>query len=124
MKIQKILIKNHVVPFQIGLYDEEKGRFQNICFNIEIHIKDERFGLTKKNYYCYDLVIEEINRLASLDHVGLIETLAEDIAKFSLKDERVSKIVIEIMKLERWFESTQVGISIERTRGDFDQHES
>ena len=59
-------------------------------------------------------IVKGIKKILRKGHVGLIETLAEDISKMCLVDNRVYIAKIRIEKLEVFKESKSAGIEIER----------
>ena len=63
----------------------------------------------------YEEIVNGVKALFARGHVGLVETLAEDIAVLCLEDTRVRSVRIRVEKLDVIAETESVGIEIERS---------
>lgn len=111
----RILINNFILPIAIGAYNHERNRLQKVRFSVAVDVL--RLSLNPedmRHIFSYDLIIDGIKRLALLEHVDLVETLAERIAAFILAYPRVQKVMVRVEKLE--LEPEAVGIEIERVK--------
>jgi len=65
----------------------------------------------------YSTLLEGIALLVQQEHVNLLETLAERIARYCLADARVESVRVRIEKPDALAMCRSVGIEIERARG-------
>ncbi|MDP7543999.1 MAG: dihydroneopterin aldolase, partial [Alphaproteobacteria bacterium] len=70
------------------------------------------------NVVSYEDVISGIKDLLARGHVGLVETLAEEIADICLDDGRVRVVRVRVEKLDVFDEAVSVGVEIERQSHD------
>ena len=112
----KIFIKNLTLDAFIGIHPHEKKSRQKISIDIELtapdNFKDIKDNI--KNVVSYEQLVYEIKEIFKKGHVGLLETLSEQISDVCLKDDRVLDAKIEINKLEVFSETESVGIQIFR----------
>ncbi len=112
----EVFVKDLILPALIGIHSHEKKKEQRICINVVLMV-DDRCGFAKdkiQNVVSYEKIVKGIKKILRKGHVGLIETLAEDISKMCLVDNRVYIARIRIEKLEVFKESKSAGIEIER----------
>jgi 7,8-dihydroneopterin aldolase/epimerase/oxygenase len=113
----KVFIRDLVLPCRIGVYSHEKLGEQRVRINVELvcaehpAINDEH-----ANVVCYDQIITDIKYLIGIEHINLVETLAERIAALCLQDYRVHLAKVRVEKLDVFAEAEAVGIEIERSR--------
>ncbi len=115
MNSTKIIVRDFILPARIGIYPEEHVKTQNICVNITMdlsvhHIDHDHIEDTVS----YEHVVNEIRAQATIHH-NLVETLAEHIAQFTLKDPRVCEVTVQVEKLEI-YKDARVGCCITRAR--------
>jgi len=123
-KHYEVFVKDLVLPALIGIHPHEKKQEQRICINVCLMV-DDRCGFTKdkiQNVFSYEKIVKGVKKILKKGHIGLIETLAEDIAKMCLTDNRVYIARIRIEKLEVFKESKSAGIEIERRSKDSISH--
>jgi dihydroneopterin aldolase len=113
----KVFVRDLVLPCRIGVYSHEKLGEQRVRINLELvctehpAINDEH-----ANVVCYDQIITEIKHLIGVEHINLVETLAERIAALCLQDHRVQQAKVRVEKLDVFAEAEAVGVEIERQR--------
>ena len=113
----KVFIRDLVLPCRIGVYSHEKLGEQRVRINLELvcaehpAINDEH-----ANVVCYDQIITDIKYLIGIEHINLVETLAERIAVLCLQDYRIHLAKVRVEKLDAFVEAEAVGIEIERSR--------
>tara|TARA_B100000989_G_scaffold174978_1_gene131198 strand:- start:1126 stop:1608 length:483 start_codon:yes stop_codon:yes gene_type:complete len=119
-KTYNIFIKDLKLKALIGIHDFEKDKKQRISINIELEVeenfKDLRDDINK--VVSYEHIVNDIKKLVELGHVGLLETLAEQISSICFNDERVLIAKIKIEKLDVFEESKSVGIEILRKKNN------
>lgn len=113
----KVFVRDLVLPCRIGVYSHEKLAEQRVRINLELTctehpaINDEHV-----NVVCYDEIITAIKRMIGIEHINLVETLAERIAALCLQDHRVQQAKVRVEKLDVFAEAEAVGVEIERQR--------
>ena len=114
--LRRVLIKNFVLPCHIGVHAHEHGRTQRVRINMDLAVQESaaEIGDDLRNVVCYDEIISAVRRLATADHVRLIETLAERIVELCFNDPRIRLAKIEVEKLDVYDDVEAVGIAIER----------
>lgn len=116
----RILVRDLVLPWQIGVWRHEKNRQQRIRLNLDLQVS----GLpdpTADEYddvLCYEKIINDIRALAVHGHVKLAETLADQVAALCLADPRALQVTVRIEKLEAIEEAASVGVEITRFSHD------
>ncbi|MTI44263.1 dihydroneopterin aldolase [Roseibium hamelinense] len=115
----EIVIENLLVDTHIGVLDSEKGRTQKVCFNVSIrtvpgYAETVRDTGAYVSYADTVLFIEEKARFGA--HVELVETWAEDVAAFVLRNPLAEEVSVRVTKSEIFQNAQGVGISIRRRR--------
>ena len=115
----RIIVTGLVVDTHIGVFEFEREAPQRVRFDVEIETVDdyaERVSRTGA-YVSYADVVEFVTaRAASGEHVELVETWAEDVARFVLGDELAQAVRVTVQKLDIFEAADGVGIAIERRR--------
>lgn len=115
MNSTKIIVRDFILPARIGIYPQEQVAPQNICVNVTMNLADHHINHDAiEDTVSYEHVINEIRVQATLHH-NLVETLAEHIAQFALRDIRVTEVTVQIEKLEI-FPDARVGCCLTRGR--------
>ena len=111
----RIFVKNYTLPMQIGAYDFERGRTQDVRFSVAAEIEPiVRDARSMADIYSYDVILDAIRTLAGRGHTDLVETLALDLADTVLADNRVRQVTVTVEKLELGPQA--VGVSLTRSR--------
>ena len=115
----RIVVNGLVVDASIGVHGFEREAAQRVRFDIEIVTVDDypdRVRATGE-YVSYADVVEFVEaRAASGEHVELVETWAEDVADFALRNELAQAVRVTVQKLDIFDTADGVGIIIERCR--------
>jgi 7,8-dihydroneopterin aldolase/epimerase/oxygenase len=116
--LDTIFIRELRLQAWIGLYRHEKVAPQTIEIALEIAMPDDKAFKSGKvaDTIDYGVVVERIKALLEKERFGLVENLAERIAKLILEDFRSPRVSISIAKLGVLREAKRVGVTIERTR--------
>lgn len=110
-----IIVRDFKCPARIGIYPFEHNAPQMIAVDIDMELRDYRIMRDSIDAtVSYEDVIAELRRISGLHH-ELVETMAEDISRFVLRDDRVSAVTVTIRKTEVYSEGT-VGVTITRKR--------
>ncbi len=122
----RIIVNALVVDAYIGAHDFERRERQRVRFDIEIDTVDdyaERVRTTGA-YVSYADVVEFVEaRAATDDHVELVETWAEAVADFALRNELARAVRVTVQKLDIFDAADGVGIAIERDARERDARE-
>ena len=115
----RIIVNGLVVEAHIGVHDFERGAPQRVRFDIEIDTVDDYADRVRTTgaYVSYaDIVEFSQARAADGDHVELVETWADDVADFALRNELARAVRVTVQKLDIFDAADGVGIAIERRR--------
>ncbi len=118
----RIIVNGLVVDAFIGVHEFEREQRQRVRFDIEIDTVDDYAELVRTTgaYVSYADVVEFVDaRAAGGDHVELVETWAEAVAEFALRNHLARAVRVTVQKLDIFDAAAGVGISIER-RSDTD----
>lgn len=112
-----VFVRDLVVACSIGVHHHEKGRAQRVRVNLDLAAREEAgrdLGDALANVVCYEGIVAGVRKIATADHVNLVETLAERIAAMCLEDPRVRIARVRVEKLDVFEDATSVGVEIER----------
>ena len=111
-----IFIRDLKIPALIGIHDFEKDAHQVICINVDMRTDDQGKPLNDDfdNAVCYEGAVKGIKKIISAGHINLVETMAEEIAKFCLSDSRVISVKVRVEKPDIIADAAGVGVEIER----------
>jgi 7,8-dihydroneopterin aldolase/epimerase/oxygenase len=115
----RIIVNGLVVATFIGVHDVEREARQRVRFDVEIDTVDDYADRvrTTGTFVSYADVVEFIDaRAASGEHVELVETWAEDVADFALRNQLAQAVRVTVQKLDIFDAADGVGITIERSR--------
>ncbi len=112
--ITTVIVRNFELPARIGVYPSEHNAPQMIAVDIDMKLADYRIAQDNIDAtVSYESVITELRRLANIHH-ELVETFADDVARFALHDRRVKSVTVTVRKTEIYAEGT-AGVTITRT---------
>lgn len=115
----RVVVNGLVVDTFIGVYDFERDARQRVRFDVEIDTVDGYADIvrTTGTYVSYADIVEFIEARAATDeHVVLVETWAENVAEFALRNELADAVRVSVQKTDIFEGADGVGISIERRR--------
>lgn len=115
-----ILVDDLRLRFFIGVHDFEKRQRQEVSITVYMLVEDGGAGPTSDDladHVSYADIVDKLKaRAAEATHVGLVETLAEEVAALALADVRVMSAVVDVRKTEIIPEAKGVGVIIRRER--------
>ena len=84
----------------IGVYEHEKRYEQRVLISADLWVRDDYDGKSDRleDVLDYSRLVDGIARLVQSEHVNLLETLAERIARHCLEDTRVESVRVRIEK--------------------------
>ena len=115
--MDKVFVKNLVVPCKVGVTQEERLKKQNVIVEIEVFCDLRSAGdiddLSKSISYVeiQEKVIEAVNN----GEFKLLESVAETVASLILKIPLASKVVVSVRK-QKYSKEPSMGIEISRER--------
>jgi (5-formylfuran-3-yl)methyl phosphate synthase len=111
----RIFLSDFVLPVHIGAYTHERGKPQNVRFNVDARVRRaDRLAEDMRDVVSYDLIADSIRMIAAQEHIALVEALAERIAALILTHPRVTSVTVRVEKLE--LGSGAAGVEIVRHR--------
>jgi 7,8-dihydroneopterin aldolase/epimerase/oxygenase len=119
----RIIVNGLVVDAHIGVHDFERDAPQRIRFDVEVATVDDYADRVRATgrYVSYADLVEFVQaRAAAGDHVELVETWAEDVATFALRNELARAVRVTVQKLDIFDAAEGVGVIIERHRDEPD----
>lgn len=114
----RMIVRDLVLPWQIGVRPHEENRRQRVRINLDL-IVEEQADPQADNYpevICYEEIVENIRDMASEGHVRLAETVAHKVAIMCLADPRVQRVTVRVEKLEAMHDAASAGVEITRSR--------
>ena len=112
-----VFIRELRLPAWIGLYKQEKVAQQTIELDIEFGLPGETVFKTGKvkDTIDYGIVSERIRSILDSERFGLVESLAERIAKLLLDEFHSPRVMVNVTKLGVLKDAKRVGVRIERS---------
>ena len=116
--IRRVFVNDFEIVASVGVFEHEKRYEQRILLSAELAVRDDYDGVSDRleDVLDYSTLLEGIALLVQQEHVNLIETLAERIARHCLADARVESVRVRIEKPDALAMCRSVGIEIERDR--------
>jgi len=117
-RLRHVFVRELEIVASVGLLEYEKRYEQRIIVSVDLAVRDDYDGASDRlaDVLDYGKVVDDIARLVQSEHVNLIETLAERIARQCLADQRVESVRVRIEKPDVLPSCRSVGIEIERCR--------
>ena len=120
--IIRFFIHDFRIDLSIGVQEDELRKTQPVIINVECEAEltcryDNIAEKTLDRVIDYSLFYHFIrNDLPQMGHIYLLETAAEQIVAFCLRDERVQKVSVRIEKTSVFPDVSGAGIELVRTR--------
>ena len=116
---RRVFVRDLEIVASVGVHEHEKRYEQRIFISTDLAVRDDYDGVSDRleDVLDYSSLVDGIARLVQSEHVNLIETLAERIARHCLEDTRVESVRVRIEKPDAMPLCRTVGIEIERRRG-------
>ncbi len=111
-----IFIRELKLDAAVGIYRRERGTRQTVQFDIDIGVAVAQAAASDKvaDTIDYAVVIERIKAELAARHFGLVETLADHVAKLILTEFGAPWVKVSVAKLGVMKGVKLVGVSIER----------
>jgi 7,8-dihydroneopterin aldolase/epimerase/oxygenase len=115
---RRVFVRDFEIVASVGVFEHEKRYEQRILLSADLAVRDDYDGVSDRleDVLDYSTLVEGIALLVQQEHVNLLETLAERIARHCLADQRVESVRIRIEKPDALPMCRSVGVEIERRR--------
>jgi dihydroneopterin aldolase len=113
--VDRILVRDFVLPVEVGAYEFERHKSQRVRFSVEAEVR-RRVLMPKdmRDVFSYDIILDIIRTLVGRGHTVLVETLAEQAAERILQHEEILSVMVRVEKLD--LGPGAVGVEIVRRR--------
>jgi dihydroneopterin aldolase len=98
--MDKVFVKNLVVPCKVGVTREERLKKQSVVVDIEVFCDLSRAGATDdlSKSISYSEIQEKVINFVTSGEFKLLESIAEGVASLILKNSLSSKVIISVKK--------------------------
>jgi dihydroneopterin aldolase len=112
----RVFVHDLVLDVEIGVYTHEKGVTQRVRFSVDVDLIPATLALNDDigRAFDYDTIIKGIKAIIARGHINLVETLAEEVARYCLAHPRAARVTVKIEKLDK--EPGAVGVEIVRSK--------
>lgn len=116
--IRHVFVRDLVLPCNIGVHRHERDAPQRVRINLDLAVREDDAPIDDSigNVVCYEDVASGVRAIVGAGHINLVETLAERLAAFCLKDVRIETVRIRVEKLDVFPDVASVGVEIVRAR--------
>jgi len=115
----KLFVRNLVLAAKIGVHPHEKVRPPRLRVTVELDMAGDpprHDDLT--DALDYERVVAGIRELAVAQHINLVETFADLVARLCLANPRVLAASVTVEKLDVYTNAESVGATLERRRAE------
>ncbi|MGA2793241.1 MAG: (5-formylfuran-3-yl)methyl phosphate synthase [Roseiarcus sp.] len=110
-----IFVHDFVLPVRIGAYARERKKPQRVRFNVDVDLKRlDHVPEDMRDVVSYDVLTDGIAMIVAVEHIALVEMLAERVAALALAYPRVARVTVRVEKLD--IRPGSVGVEITRER--------
>jgi dihydroneopterin aldolase len=112
----RVFVHDLMLPCRIGVHQHEQGAHQRVRINLDLAVEqaDAEQSDDIHRVVCYEELVWGVRRIVESEHIHLVETLAERIARMCLTDSRVRRARIRVEKLDAIDGAASAGVEIER----------
>jgi dihydroneopterin aldolase len=117
---RRLFLRDHALPVRIGVHDFEQGSAQRLLVNVELFVpladstpRADRL----EEVVDYDFVRQVIAERAAQGHIGLQETLCDDLAARLLAHPGVRAVRVSTEKPDVYADCRGVGVEVFRIKG-------
>ena len=117
--VRHVFLRDMVLMASIGVYAHEHAAKQRIRINVDLAVEDDGASVGRDELarvVDYARLADMVRALCAVEHVRLVETLAERIAEAALVDVRVIAARITVEKLDIFPDAVSAGVTVERRR--------
>jgi dihydroneopterin aldolase len=119
-----IFLQGITLDLSVGAYENERHALQPVNIDIVVasdasHIFNDAMGADLTTVVNYDAIYRYLhNDLPKLGHIPLLESMAEQIVAFCLRDPRVRSVKVKLAKPAIYSGTAIAGIELTRFRGE------
>ncbi len=115
--MDKVFVKNLVVPCKVGVTKEERLKKQNVVIDIDVFCDLSNAGTTDdlSKSISYSEIQEKTINFVTSGEFKLLESVAEGVASLILKNSFSSKVTVSVKK-EKYANEPMMGIEISRNQ--------
>jgi len=134
-RIRHVFLRDMLLHASIGWYPHEHRAPQRIRVNVDLAVDEDApnegasadadaeadtkagIGIDElSRVVSYEVIAQDVRRIAAAGHIKLVETLAERIAHACLADPRVRLARVQVEKLDVFPDAAAAGVTVERAR--------
>ena len=117
--LRQVFIRDLIMPCNIGVHRHERDAPQRVRINLDLAVREDDAPIQDAiaNVVCYEDIATGVRAIVGSGHINLVETLAERLADFCLKDSRVATVRVRVEKLDVFADAASVGVEILRGPG-------
>lgn len=115
--IRHVFVRDLMQMCAIGVHDHERTGPQRVRLNLDLAVYEgdaSDVADNIQNVVCYEEITTAVRAVCAGDHINLVETLAEDIARVCLTHSQVRSVRVRVEKLDVFDDVSSVGVEIER----------
>lgn len=118
---RRLFLRRHEVLVDIGIHDFEKAAPQRIWIDVDLYVpltastpKQDQIG----EVVDYDFVREVVAARIARGHIGLQETLCDDVASSLLEHAGLRAVRVQTSKPDVYPDCAEVGVEVFRVKED------
>ncbi len=115
--IRHVFVRDLTLLCSIGVHAHERTGKQRVRFNLDLAVFEgdvSHIGDRLENVVCYEDIANATRAVCARDHINLVETLAEDVARVCLVSPQVRSVRVRVEKLDVFEDAFSAGVEIER----------
>ena len=112
----RILVRDLIVPAEIGVYDYERGRPQRVRISLTVEATRDLDDPDITGVVSYEDLINGIKAAIARGHIELVETLGDMILDLCFQYDRVEGAMVRIEKIDIFGDADAVGVEMTRVR--------
>jgi 7,8-dihydroneopterin aldolase/epimerase/oxygenase len=119
LQCRRIFLRDYVLPTQIGIHAFERTQAQRVIFNVDLYVSYANSTAVNDQLHevvDYDFVREVIAERVRQGHVGLQETLCDDLATKLLAHPQVQAVRLSSCKPDVYPDCAGVGVEVFRVK--------
>lgn len=125
--LRHVFLRDMILPARVGIYPHEHATAQRVRINVDLAVREAPppppgHAMTVREELArvvdYEKLANQVRAIVGVEHVRLVETLAERIADSCLRDQRVRLARIRVEKLDVFADAAAAGVEIERAQRD------
>lgn len=115
--LRRVFVRGLELQARLGVHAHEKAAPQRILVHVDLAVREGEEGVGPdrlSRVVDYEAVVVQVREVIARGHVLLVETLAETIAEWVLRDRRVAEVEVTIEKPDAFPDVASVGVTVRR----------